>query len=196
MRILKLQIQISIDGYIADMNEQTDWMVWSWGEDWSWDDKLKKYFNELTASVDCVLLSRKMAEEGFIDHWASMAEKPGNPQADFARGITNAHKVVFSKTLSASRWNNAEIAGGDLASEVNNLKAQDGKDIIVYGGATFVSALIKAGLVDEFYLFINPSMLGSGRTIFKEIQQKQNVRLKEAIGFECGVAVLRYELAE
>lgn len=61
-------------------------------------------------------------------------------------------KVVFTKTLDKSVWDKAELAKGDLKEEVNKLKSQNGKDIIVYGGSSFVSALIKAGLVLLHYV--------------------------------------------
>lgn len=192
MRKLKLQVQMSVDGYIAETNGKTDWMIWNWGEEWTWDDELKKYFNDLTASVDCILLSRKMAEEGFIAHWAKTAENPNGPQYGFAKNITDAHKVVFSRTLDKSKWNNTDIARGGLAGEINKLKNQKGKDIIVYGGATFVSSLIKERLIDEFYLFVNPTALGNGMTIFKELDSKRNLTLIKSKSYDCGIVVLKY----
>lgn len=192
MRKLKLQVQVSVDGYIADANGKTDWMVWNWGPEWTWDTALRSYFIGLKDTVDCVLLSRKMAEEGFIAHWAKTAEDAGNPQYPFAKKIADAQKVVFSKTLTRSVWANTSMAGGDLSTEVNNLKKQDGKDIIVYGGATFASSLIEAGLIDEFHLFVNPAILGNGRSIFKSPVDKPALSLMSAKSYDCGVAVLVY----
>jgi len=197
MRKLKLQVQISIDGFIADTNGSSDWLVWNWAPVWNWDDELKKYFNDLMDSVDCVLLSRKMAEEGFIEHWTKLSQNPNDPQFTFASSIANASKVVFTKTLKQSRWDNTTLAKGDLIGEVNSLKNQSrsgGKDIIVYGGASFVSALIKAGLIDEFYLFVNPTVLGSGMPIFKELSHKLKLTLVKSKSYDCGVAVLKYVL--
>jgi dihydrofolate reductase len=191
MRKLKLQVQVSVDGYIADTNGKTDWMVWNWGPEWIWDAALRRYFIGLKDTIDCVLLSRKMAEEGFIAHWAKTAEDAGNPQFPFAKKITDAHKVVFSKTLTRSVWASTTIAGGDLIAEVNKLKSREGKDIIVYGGATFASSLIEAGLIDEFYLFVNPTILGNGMSIFKS-PVKSTLSLISAESYDCGVAVLVY----
>jgi dihydrofolate reductase len=192
MRKLILQVQISIDGYIADVNSNTDWMIWNWGLNWTWDKELQQYFTDLKASIDCVLLSRKMAREGFIDHWAMVAGDTDSPQSAFAKSITNAHKVVFTKTLECSTWENTKLAKGDLATEVNKLKNHDGKNMIVYGGATLVSAMIKAKLVDEFQLFVNPVILGDGLAIFKEIDARQELMLMEARHYNCGIAVLKY----
>ena len=85
------------------------------------------------------------------------------------------------------------LAKGNLVGEITKLKKQDGKDIIAYGGATFVSALIKHGLIDEFHLFINPAAIGNGMTIFKGLDRKQNLRLVKSKSFDCGIVVLNYE---
>ncbi|MEH2433133.1 MAG: dihydrofolate reductase family protein [Nostoc sp.] len=77
--------------------------------------------------------------------------------------------------------------------KTTKLKKQDGKDIIAYGGATFVSALIKQGLIDEFHLFINPIVIGDGMTIFKELDNKQYLTLVKSTSFDCGIVVLNYE---
>src|ERR671935_3298088 len=91
----------------------------------------------------------------------------------FAKKMIETPKVVFTKTLKKSRWANTDIATGDLTNEITKLKSQKGKDIIVYGGASFDSSLIRAGLIDEFHLFINPVAIGSGMAIFKDINEIQ-----------------------
>jgi len=190
MRKLILMVQLSVDGYMSEKDGNTDWMVYNWGSEWTWDDELRKYFINLTASVDCTLLSRKMAVEGYIDYWASVAANPNDPQSAFAKNVVAAHKVVFTKTLEQSEWDNTELAKGDLKKEVKKLKKQEGKNMMVYGGATFVSALIEAGLIDEYLLFINPTALGSGTSIFKK---RTNLQLVNERSFVCGVTVLKYE---
>jgi dihydrofolate reductase len=192
MRKLLLQVQMSVDGYMADKNGNTDWMVWNWGDEWNWDDELRKYHNNLTASVDCILLSRKMAEEGFIHHWAMMAEKHDNPQFGFAKKITEAQKVVFTKTLNQSEWEHTVLAKGDLLEEVITLKKTPGRNIIAYGGATFASSLITSGLVDEFHLIMNPSALGSGLSLFNERRSPLNLSLMSSTSYTCGIVVLTY----
>ena len=138
MRKLKLQVQMSVDGFIAGANGEMDWMTFNW------DDELKKYVNEITEPVDCIVLGRKLAE-GFIPHWANVAASPDDPEFTSGKKFTDTHKVVFTKTLEKSAWDNTVLAKGDLVDEITNLKNQNGKDIIAYGGGTFVSGLIKAG---------------------------------------------------
>lgn len=192
MRKLILEAQITIDGYYTDSNGNNDWQLWNWGADWPWDDKLKKYFTRIMKSVDCILLSRKMAKEGFISHWKQAAEDPKDPRFDYASKINETHKVVFSKTLEKSEWDNIDLAKGDLADEVNRLKANKGKDMIVYGGTDFVSALIRENLIDEYLLFINPVVIGNGINIFNQLHDRQRMRLIKATSFDCGMVVMKY----
>jgi dihydrofolate reductase len=180
MRKLKLQVQITIDGFIAGPNGEMDWLTFNW------DDALKSYVSALTEPVDCIILGRKLAQ-GFIPHWVA------NPQLEGALKINETQKVVFTKTIDESNWANTILAKGDLNVEINKLKEQDGQDIIVYGGGSFVSALLKQGLIDELHLFINPVAIGDGMPIFKELGSTQIFNLLQATPFSCGIVVLQYE---
>lgn len=181
-RKLKLQVQMSVDGFIAGPNGEMDWM------EWNWDDQLKDYVRHLTDTVDCIILGRKLAE-GFIPYWSTHPEQEG------AETINRLPKIVFSKTLKQSKWENTTLASGHLVDEVNKLKEQPGNDLIVYGGADFVANLIKSKLIDEFHFLVNPTLLGKGMTIFKDMTLS-NLQLKKALGFECGISVLNYELKQ
>ena len=151
-----------------------------------WDDALKNYVTAITTPVDCIILGRKLAQD-FIPHWAA------NPEQEGANKMNDTAKVVFTKTLDKSEWPNTVLAKGNLVDEIIQLKKQPGKDIIVYGGANFVSALIKEGLIDEYHLFINPTAIGNGMTIFKELNDKLNLALVKSTSFACGIVVLHYE---
>jgi dihydrofolate reductase len=185
MRKLKLQAQMTVDGYIAGPNGEMDFLVWNW------DNELKKYVADLTEPVDCIVLGRKLAQ-GFIPHWAAVAANPDHPEFTAGRKFSDTHKVVFTKTLGKSEWGNAVLAKGDLVDEITNLKKQEGRDIIAYGGATFVASLIKHGLIDELHLFINPTAIGNGMTIFNELDSKQDLTLVKSTSFDCGIVVLNY----
>jgi len=102
-------------------------------------------------------------------------------------------KVVFTKTLKKSKWINTDIATGDTTDEIMKLKRQEGKDMVVYGGASFDSSLIKLGLIDEFLLFINPVAIGNGMTIFKDLNEIQEYNLLKSIAFDSGEVLLHYE---
>ncbi|SFE96491.1 Dihydrofolate reductase [Chitinophaga sp. CF118] len=185
MRKLKLQMQISVDGYVAGPNGEMDWMQWNW------DEELNNYVIELTEPVDCILLGRKLAE-GFIPAWAASI---ANPETEDAGGhkMVDTHKIVFSKTLKSIEGKNVVVENGDMVEAVTALKKQPGKDIIVYGGSTFVSSLIQQGLIDEYHLFVNPAAIGKGMSIFNTLQSRLNLKLVTAKPFECGIVVLYYK---
>jgi len=177
---------MSIDGCIAGPNGEMDWMVGLA------DDQVIKYENEFMKSFDTILLGRKMTDV-FISFWLDVMNKPDDPWYAFSKKMIETPKVVFTKTLNKSRWINTDIATGNLIEEVSKIKRQNGGDIIVYGGASFDSSLIKEKLIDEFYLFINPVAIGNGMTIFKDLNEIQKYTLIESKAFECGIVLLRYE---
>lgn len=170
---------MSVDGYIAGPGGEMDWMVWDW------DDALKNYVASITAPVDCIILGRKLAE-GFIPYWAANTNEEG------AEKMNNTSKVVFTKTLDQSAWDNTILAKGELVDEITRLKKQPGNDIIVYGGATFVSALVKEGLIDEYFLLINPAIISNGLAIFNTVDSQQKLILVKATSFDCGIVALNY----
>ncbi len=181
---------MTVDGFVAGPNGELDWMTWDWSED------IKKYVTALTDPVDCILMGRKMTE-GFITYWSSVVKDPTNLEYEFGRKMYDTKKVVFTKTLDESDpvvagWENTVLAKGDLTEEVHKLKEQEGGDIIVYGGSNFVSDLISHNLIDEYYLFVNPVILGNGMTIFKNTEQKTDFKLINAQSFDCGIVVLCY----
>lgn len=194
MRKLKLEVQLSVDGFVADKNGDMSWMVWPYTPtEWNWDKALQQYHIDLQTSSDCILLSRNMAG-GFHDFWDGVAQDPTDQRYAFAKPITDMHKIVFSGELKKSVWKNTEIAKGDYVKFIKQLKKKEGKDIICYGGATFISSLIEAELIDEFHLIINPTIIGDGLPIFQTIVKQQDLKLKKVMGFDCGVAILQYEL--
>jgi dihydrofolate reductase len=186
LRKLKLQVQMSIDGCIAGPNGEMDWMV---GLS---DEKNIKYAYELMESIDTILLGRKMTDV-FISYWSDVINKPDDPWHAFAKKMIETPKVVFTKTLDKSKWINTEIATGDITDEIIKLKSLNGKDMVVYGGASFDSSLIKLGLIDEFLLFINPVAIGNGKTIFKDLNKIQKLNLIKTIAFDSGKVLLHYE---
>jgi len=177
---------MSIDGCIAGPNGEMDWMV---GLS---DDKLIKYENELMESFDTILLGRKMTDL-FISYWSDVISKPDGPWYEFAKKMIETTKVVFTKTLDKSKWINTDLATGDLTDEIIKLKSRDGRDMVVYGGASFDSSLIKLGLIDEFLLFINPFAIGNGMTIFRDLNEIQKFNMVKSIAFDCGIVLLHYE---
>lgn len=182
MRKLKLQMQLSIDGFVAGPNGEMDWMEWNWTEDTG------QYITRIMQDVDTIIMGRKMAA-GFISHWESQLES--NETDESAKWMVNTPKIVFSKTISQLEGKNVSVSN-NLAATIDTLKQEPGGDIIAYGGAGFVSSLIKKGLVDEFHLLINPSAIGKGLSIFGELEAAQKLKLRSATPFDCGIVALFY----
>ena len=185
MRKLKLQVQISVDGFICGPSGEMDFFMFKW------DDKIKKYVIDLHQPVDLIVLGRKLAE-GFIPYWADAKGNPDHPEHEFAYIMTDTPKVVFTKTLEINPWENTVLAKGDLAEEIKKLKEQPGGDIIAYGGANFDSSLIRENLVDEYHLFVNPVAAGKGLPIFAELPGPTKFKLVKTTPFDCGITVMHY----
>ncbi len=186
MRKLKLQVQMSVDGFVSTgPNDEQQWVTWAWEEIGS--DVLT-----LADSTDTILIGRKLAID-YIPYWESVYTNPDDEMYEVSKRVVGHKKVVFTKTLEKSEWNNTDIARGDLTEEVNKLKTQEGKDIIVYGGSSFVAALVQAGLVDEFYLFINPVVLGHGESVFSSLSTYKQLQLKDTTVYNSGIVLMYYE---
>ncbi|MDN5847384.1 MAG: dihydrofolate reductase family protein [Candidatus Nitrosocosmicus sp.] len=185
MRKLKLQVSISVDGRIAGPNNEMNWLIC--------EDDCMKYIDNIAESVDTILMGRKMVDV-FISHGSSRMNKSDDPWNAFAKKMIEIPKIVFTKTLTKSNWINTEIAKGDLKDEITKLKSKGGKDMLVYGGASFDSYLIKEKLIDEFYLLVNPLVLGDRKTIFKDLKEIQKLSLVESKLFDCGLVLLHYEV--
>ena len=181
MRKLKLQVQMTVDGFVAGPEGQLDWMTRNL------DEGLIARIVQLTDASDTILLGRKMTD-GFIKYWEAV--QPESPEYVFARRMVDTPKVVFSKTLTRVEGKNVRVEGGDLVQAVNRLKAERGKDIVVYGGATFVSALIEHDLIDEFNIFVNPVTIGRGMRIFND---RKALRPIGSTAYPSGVVINTYQ---
>ncbi len=179
----KLQVQVTVDGYMAGPEGEMDWLTFSWSDD------LNAYVEGLMASVDHMVLGRVLAE-GFIPAWEAGPEGEGQASIDW---MNNTPKTVVSRTLTSSPWKNATIAEDDLTEAVTRLKNRPGGDLITYGGVTLVHDLITAGLLDDLYLFVNPVAIGNGMPVFPDTGAKQPLRLVEARSFDCGITALHYQ---
>ena len=182
MRTLKLQMQMSVDGYVAGPQGQLDWMTFEM------DDRLLAFINEMIDTSDTILLGRKMTP-GFVDYWEGVLGTPQSPEYAFAEKMVGTPKVVFSRTVDRMNGKNVRVEKGDLVEAVNRLKRQTGNDLIVYGGATFVSSLIDHGLIDELNLFVNPVAIGDGMRVF---QGRRPLALTRSTSYPSGIVVNTY----
>ncbi|MBA4058557.1 MAG: deaminase [Marivirga sp.] len=186
MRKLKLQMQMSLDGFASTgPNDEQKWVTWALS------DIYPKALN-LLDSIDTIIIGRKLAVD-YIPYWQDVETQPHHEMYEFAKRIVAAKKIIFTKTITESIWPNTDLAKGDLVNEITKLKNQNGKDIIVYGGTSFVSALINEKLIDELHLFVNPVAIGKGESIFSKLAEFQNLKLKQSIVYNSGIVMLNYE---
>jgi dihydrofolate reductase len=182
MRKLKLQMQMSADGMVESQAGVAKF---------NWDEEIMQYSIENLASVDCILFGGKTAA-GFIPHWKSVAENPGIFDHKFGALVTGMPKVVFSSSFNEPVGPNVSVIRGEVVDQVNRLKNEAGKDMLVYGGTRFVTSLISHGLIDEYHLLVNPVFVGSGLGIFAGSPNALGVALITSKAFSCGTVLLRY----
>lgn len=184
MRKLILQMQMTIDGFVAGPEGQLDWMTQEM------DPKQLQILQQLTEGMDTILLGRKMAN-GFTTYWESVvANGPGNPEYTYAKIFVDTPKIIFSKTITMVSGKNAVVENGDLVTAIQKLKRLEGKDIIVYGSAGFVSSLIANHLIDELNLFINSVAIGNG---FKVFHERYPFKLTASTACSNGVVINQYQ---
>lgn len=179
-------MQVSIDGYAAaGPDDEQKWVTWAW-------DEIKEQVLELSDNASTEVIGRKLAVD-YIPYWYDTLNKPEDPMYEVAKRFAAKKRVVFTKSLEKPEWQNTSIANGDLVDEINKLKNQDGKDIIVYGGCSFVTSLIREHLIDEYNLFVNPVALGKGWRIFDEMENWQQMKLIKYKAYASGIMLMCYQ---
>jgi dihydrofolate reductase len=174
---------LSLDGYFSDANNGTDWFVS--------DEETWKYLLELFTNFDTIILGQ-VTYEMFAAYWPKPNPSDPNPKEliDF---MNNSHKVVFSKSLTKAEWNNSVVMNNIVADEINKLKQEAAKDIVIFGSGSVVSQLTKLGLIDEYQFLVNPIFLGNGKTLFKNEEAKAKLKLIDSKSFDCGNMMLHYQ---
>ena len=187
MRKLIVQEFVSLDGLAAGPNESVDFVpAASKGDESFGRDQLA-----LMDAVDTILLGR-VTYTMFAGYWPKVTE---GAEKTFAEKLNSIPKVVFSKTLDRAPWGtwpDARIVKGSAADEVAKLKAQPGKDMIVWGSISLAQSLIKKGLVDEYRLVVCPVVLGGGRPLFSDDGHHIDMKMVEAKTLDLGAVSLKY----
>jgi dihydrofolate reductase len=184
VRRLIYSMTTSLDGYIAGPDGGIGWSVP--------DEERFRFHTEQVRATAVQLCGRRLYET--MLYWETTAEDslPAD-EAEFARIWKALPKVVFSTTLE-SVVGNARLASGDVGAEVARLKAQPGKDIAV-GGAGLARACMQLGLIDEWWLFVSPVLLGGGTRYFPRLDEPIDLALVSMRSFGAGVVHLRYKRA-
>lgn len=180
MRRIIVSNYVAVDGFFAGPKGEIDWFLW--------DDETAAYSRNLLGSIDTILFGR-VTYELMAGFWpTATGEDPVITEA-----MNSLPKVVFSRTLNRVEWNNSRLADRDIGDEIAALKRQPGKDMVIYGSGSIVSALAQLGLIDDYRLFVNPVILGSGKLLFKGLGNRINLKLLEVRTFSSGVVLLHYQ---
>jgi len=156
------------------------------------DEEIHEHYTELLNDADIILYGRITYQ--LMEYWKSVVENPtGNRSMDdFAASIDNISKIVYSRTLKNVDWKNTELKNELSKEEVLELKQQPGKDILV-GSPSLIVALTQLGLVDEYQLGVQPTVVGSGLPLFRNISDRVDLKLLKTKTFGCGALMLYYE---
>lgn len=184
MRPLVLAMFVSLDGFIEGPSKQLVPPAWS--------DDLKQHWSDHNIDRAGALLYGRVVYEVMARHWQPAATDPANPQHEFAQRMTRLPKFVLSKTLTDPTWANTTIVADNLADEIGKLKQQEGKDLMLFGGAAIAANLMKLNLIDEYRLMIVPVLLGGGTPLFSGGYDRSKLKLIESRTLDTGAIILSY----
>lgn len=186
MRNLIFFMHTSLDGFVAGLNGEMDWI--------KVDDTMFDFVATMTDKADTALYGR-VTYEMMQSYWPKAGEKTNATKHDIEHSTwyNKVSKVVLSKTINDSGLHNTKVISDQLSDNINKLKQQDGKNILIFGSPRASQSLLNEGLIDEFWLFINPIILGKGMSLFKDITGPTKLKLAESKTFTCGVIALHYE---
>jgi dihydrofolate reductase len=176
---------ISLDGVIEDPGGSEDFKYGGWTFEISTGDEGMQFKVDETMNSDAMLLGR-VTYEGFAEAWP---ERDG----EFADRFNSMPKYVFSSTLRDPTWTNTTVVDGDLPSAVAQVRDRHDGDIVVHGSARLVQGLVADDLVDELRLMVFPVVLGAGKRLFGDTDDKKPLRLADSRVVGDGVAILTYQ---
>ena len=188
MRHLIFFMHTSLDGFVAGLNGEMDWI--------KVDEAMFDFVATMTDQADTTLYGR-VTYDMMQAYWPTAGEKPNATRHDkeHSSWYNSVSKVVLSKTMPEAGLINTRIIGDKLSENITELKQQGGKNILIFGSPGASRALLNQGLIDEFWLFVNPIILGKGMPLFIDLTGTTILTLVESKPFPCGVIALHYEKA-
>ena len=186
MRNLIFFMHTSLDGFVAGPAGEMNWI--------HVDEEIFDFVATVTEKADTALYGR-VTYEMMQSYWPTAAEQPNASKHDkeHAAWYKSVRKIVLSRTLSEDGLVNTRIIGENVAENILNIKNMDGKDILIFGSPAASHTLLSLGLIDEFWLFVNPVLLGKGIPLFNGINETTKLMLDESKTFAAGVIALHYK---
>jgi dihydrofolate reductase len=185
MRKLVLFAHISLDGFAGDSHGGLNFL--------SYNEELQQFADELVQTVGAPVYGKNTYQlmEGY---WPTVLNDPtaSKHELDHAQWVQHIPKIVFSTTLSSADWHNTTLIKGNVEEEVNKLKRQEGKDLVIFGSPGLAKSLMNLGLIDEYKLTLHPVILGEGISLFDSNTQRSKLTLLASKTLGSGVVTLHY----
>jgi dihydrofolate reductase len=185
MRKIISFIHISLDGFVAGLNGEIDWV--------KVDEEIFDHVGKRISKGDTALYGR-VTYEMMENYWPTAAHKPAATRHDIehSKWYDKVHKIVLSRTMNEAGLTNTKIINDNLSDSINEIKQQAGEDILLFGSPTAAHSLIQLNLIDGYWLFVNPIILGQGIPLFADIKDKIKLKLLTTRQFASGVTELNY----
>ena len=185
MRNIISFMHISLDGFVAGPNGEMDWI--------KVDQEIFDYVGTRIGEGDTALYGR-VTYQMMEDYWPTAGDRPNATRHDIehSRWYSKVNKVVLSRTMKDVGLTNTSVINENLSDRLNEIKQQAGEDILLFGSPTATHALIKLNLIDGYWLFVNPVILGRGVPLFVDVKGKIELKLLGTRRFTCGVTELNY----
>jgi len=188
MRKIISFMHISLDGFVAGLNGEMDWI--------KVDEEIFDYVGKRISEGDTALYGR-VTYQMMESYWPTAGNKPKATRHDIehSKWYNKVHKVVLSKTMKDVGLTNTKIISDNLSDNINEIKQSrdsGSKDILLFGSPTATHSLIQLNLIDGYWLFVNPIILGRGIPLFVDIKDKIKLNLLTTRQFTCGVTELNY----
>jgi dihydrofolate reductase len=181
MRTLSVFNFISLDGYYKGLNQDISWHRHG-GEEAEYASK--------NANGGSTLLFGRITYQMMENFWPTEDAIQQMPKV--AKGMNNAEKIVFSNTLKKTDWNNTRIISGDIVKQITALKQMPGNSLTLLGSGSILTQFAQAGLIDEYIFMLDPVAIGSGTSVFRDLEHKLDLELTASKAFKSGVLLLNY----
>jgi dihydrofolate reductase len=186
MRKIISFMHISLDGFVAGPNGELDWV--------KVNEEIFEHVGKRISKGDTSLYGR-VTYQMMENYWPTAADKLNASRHDIehSKWYSKVHKVVLSKTLKEVGLTNTKIINDNFKDTINEIKQGEGEDILLFGSPTATHSLIDSNLIDGYWLFVNPIILGQGIPLFVNIKDKIKLKLLPTTRqFACGVTELNY----
>ncbi len=182
MRKLILFNLITLDGFFEGENHSIEWH--------NVDEEFNEFAVEQLFTADILLFGRKTYEL-MAGYWTTPEAIKDDPIV--ARMMNKISKIVISKTLTEANWENTRLITENVFEEITRLKNLPGKNIFIFGSAELASSFRKMNLIDEYYIMVNPVVIGHGKPLFPHVNQDFKLKLLSTKVFRSGNVMLYYE---